>query len=133
MHGKTIQLWKDGYKWKAAQNAALLSTLPALMGATIDETKDYLLTGDFDIDDMPDNYMEKLLQIVFMNKYLAGQFTSSGSTAVDGLVNSIAPPFKQLEVLMDTSLNAFKVATDRPADPLLEPLVKDMPLAGQFI
>jgi len=133
MRNNTIELWKEGHKVKAMQNALLFSTIPPLIGATAAETQDFILGEGFDVNDIPDQMASKLVAMGMASRYDLSNITSGRVS--DTLANLVAPPVVTYEVAVKDIANVFEYAFNgtEPDQQLLENTASKAPLVGKFL
>lgn len=86
-----VDEYTSGSKLQAGKNLARYSALVAIMGGTVDETKDLILGRGFDIDDVAtDGAVTNLLNVVGLNKYAIEKLQREGAVPV--VIDQLTPP-----------------------------------------
>ena len=91
MRRDIIQEFKSGNQKKAAENLVAYMTIIPMMGATVDETKDFLRGQGMSAEDMPDNYIENLFKVFGGSQYVMDKYVKKGQVG-SALGETIAPP-----------------------------------------
>jgi hypothetical protein len=133
IRNNTVETWKEGRKLEAMKNAALFATIPPVIGAGVEEVEDLILGEGFDVNDLPDQYVNKLLAMGFASKYGIEQL--SFGKAGNQIAEMIAPPAVTYSVVIEDLANAIGYAAtgEEPDEQLLENTMKKAPLLGKFL
>ena len=89
------QEMKKGNYSKASKNLLAYMTIVPLMGASVDEAKDFLLGRRASVDDIPDNYAENLFKIFGATEYIVDRYGKSGQIG-SAIGEMVAPAFPDL-------------------------------------
>lgn len=127
MRDMVVKEMQAGNKLEAMKNAAGFLTILPLAGATIDEAQDYLLGRGANLQDIPDNYINKLFQAALVSKYAAENQLFSGD--VVDKIELVLPPFNLIEGMMGSVANAID---GQPAQEVLEPTLSEAPVFGNL-
>lgn len=100
MRRDIIQEFKSGNQKKAAENLVAYMTIIPLMGATVDETKDFLRGQGMSAEDMPDNYIENMFKVFGGSQYVMDKYVSKGQVG-SALGETIAPPLDWINALSE--------------------------------
>lgn len=73
-----VQEFKKGNTEKASRNLLAYMTIVPLMGASVDEAKDFLLGRKSSVEDIPDNYVENLFKIFGATEYIVDRYGKAG-------------------------------------------------------
>lgn len=98
MRRDIIQEFKSGNQKKAAENLVAYMTIIPMMGATVDETKDFLRGQGMSAEDMPDNYIENLFKVFGGSQYVMDKYVSKGQVG-SALGETIAPPLDWINAI----------------------------------
>ena len=90
-----VQEMKKGNYSKASKNLLAYMTIVPLMGASVDEAKDFLLGRRASVDDIPDNYAENLFKIFGATEYIVDRYGKSGQIG-SAIGEMVAPAFPDL-------------------------------------
>jgi hypothetical protein len=98
MRRDIVQEFKSGNQKKAAENLVAYMTIIPMMGATVDETKDFLRGQGMSAEDMPDNYIENLFKVFGGSQYVMDKYVSKGQVG-SALGETIAPPLDWINAI----------------------------------
>ena len=74
-----VHEFQSGNKAEATKKLVAYITILPLMGAGVQEVKDFISRGDdIDIEDIPDQYISKLYQLFGTSRYITENFTKKG-------------------------------------------------------
>jgi len=90
-----VQEMKKGNYSKASKNLLAYMTIVPLMGASVDEVKDFLLGRRASVEDIPDNYAENLFKIFGATEYIVDRYGKSGQIG-SAIGEMVAPAFPDL-------------------------------------
>lgn len=122
---------KKGNVGDAVKFAAGYTTLFAGMGATIDEIKHGLTGRGFEIEDIPDNYINNLLGIFLVNRYQGEQLRSGD--VVDTAMDMVLPPLDYANAIVrDVVDSASALANGTPQSELDWRIGGEIPLIGPW-
>lgn len=91
MRRDIVHEFKAGNQKKAAQNLVAYMTIIPMMGATVDEAKDFIRGQGMSAEDMPDNYIENLFKVFGGSQYVMDKYVAKGQVG-SALGEIIAPP-----------------------------------------
>lgn len=91
MRRDIVQEFKAGNTKKGAANLVAYMTIIPMMGATVDEAKDFLKGQGMDVNDMPDNYIENLLKVFGGSQYVMDKHVNKGQIG-SAIGEIVAPP-----------------------------------------
>jgi hypothetical protein len=98
MRRDIVQEFNSGNQKKAAENLVAYMTIIPMMGATVDETKDFLRGQGMSAEDMPDNYIENLFKVFGGSQYVMDKYVSKGQVG-SALGETIAPPLDWINAI----------------------------------
>jgi len=75
-------------------------TIIPMMGATVDEAKDFLRGQGMSAEDMPDNYVENLFKVFGGSQYVMDKYVSKGQVG-SALGEVIAPPLDWINAISE--------------------------------
>jgi len=100
MRRDIIQEFKAGNQKEAAKNLVAYMTIIPMMGATVDEAKDFLRGQGMSAEDMPDNYVENLFKVFGGSQYVMDKYVSKGQVG-SALGEVIAPPLDWINAISE--------------------------------
>jgi len=127
---KTIvkQIQKGNYN-EAGKNALAYALIVGLGNATVQETKNWMQGREFQIDRVPDNFINYIFATLMTSRYAVDRSLESGdlfSLATD----AIAPPLNALQTLTRDTYNAAEaVASGEEISPKA---ARSIPLVGRW-
>jgi len=86
-----IQQYKTGNTGEAAKNLTAYMTIIPMMGATVDEAKDFLRGQGAEVNDIPDNYIENLFKVFGGSQYVMEKYVDKGQVG-SAIGEIVAPP-----------------------------------------
>ena len=86
-----IQQYKAGNTGEAAKNLTAYMTIIPMMGATVDEAKDFLRGQGAEVNDIPDNYIENLFKVFGGSQYVMEKYVDKGQVG-SAVGEIVAPP-----------------------------------------
>lgn len=89
------QEFKKGNTSKAAKNLLGYMTIVPMMGASVDEVKDFLLGRRSSVEDIPDNYVENLFKVFGATEYIVDRYGKVGQVG-SALGEMFTPVFPDL-------------------------------------
>lgn len=106
MRRDIVQEFKKGNNKKAAENLVAYMTIIPLMGATVDEAKDFIRGQGTDINDIPDNYVENLFKVFGGSQYVMDKYVGRGQVG-SAIGETIAPPVDWINAISE---DTWKIA-----------------------
>ena len=106
MRRDIVQEFKNGNNKKAAENLVAYMTIIPLMGATVDEAKDFIRGQGTDINDIPDNYVENLFKVFGGSQYVMDKYVGRGQVG-SAIGETIAPPVDWINAISE---DTWKIA-----------------------
>jgi hypothetical protein len=120
------QEWAKGNKTQALRNATRYATLVPLMGATVDEAKDFMTGKGMSIEDIPDNYIENLFKTFGATEYVRDKYLGEGKLA-SALGEVMSPPISWIDAIGTDIWNIASGEEDYPKE-----VMRELPLIGKF-
>ena len=130
LHNDIIKRGKAGDKKGAALALTKYAAMIGVAGGTVDEAKELMGGGDFDVEDIPEQTLNNLTSLFFINRYSIGDITKGDISSVVGdLVTPVTAPLDA--VIKDTSRYYNGVPIGESEQPVN--LIKTFPVVGRII
>jgi len=130
LHNDIIKRGKGGDKKGAALALTKYAAMIGVAGGTVDEAKELMGGGDFDVEDIPEQTLNNLTSLFFINRYSIGDITKGDISSVVGdLVTPVTAPIDA--VIKDTSRYYNGVPIGESEQPVN--LIKTFPVVGRII
>ena len=93
LHNNIIKRAKNGDKIGATKEALRYAAFIGMAGGTVDEAKDWMSGEGFEVGDIPDNVIENLTSLFFINSYSIGDIEKGDiSSVIGGMVTPAVAP-----------------------------------------
>ena len=130
LHNDIIKRGRSGDKKGAALAALRYAAMIGIAGGTVDEVKDVMAGEDFNMEDIPDNVLENLTSLFFVNAYSIGDIQKGDWQAVTG--GLITPPTSPITgIIKDVNRYAKGVPRGETKAPVN--MIKTFPVVGSLI
>jgi len=130
LHNDIIKRGKGGDKKGAALALTKYAAMIGIAGGTVDEAKELMSGGDFDVEDIPEQTLNNLTSLFFINRYSIGDITKGDISSVVGdLITPVTAPLDA--AFKDTSRYYNGVPIGESEQPVN--LIKTFPVVGRII
>jgi len=130
LHNNIVKRAKKGDKLGATREALKYAAFIGVAGGTVDEAKDWMAGEGFEMSDIPDNILENLTSLFFINSYSIGDIEKGDFAAVAG--GLITPPTSVLTGgIKDINREMQGIPIGESEAPIN--LIKTMPVVGRVI
>ena len=130
LHNDIIKRGKGGDKKGAALALTRYAAMIGIAGGTVDEAKELMSGGDFDVEDIPEQTLNNLTSLFFINRYSIGDITKGDISSVVGdLITPVTAPLDA--AFKDTSRYYNGVPIGESEQPVN--LIKTFPVVGRII
>lgn len=130
LHNDIIKRGKGGDKKGAALALTKYAAMIGIAGGTVDEAKELMSGGDFDVEDIPEQTLNNLTSLFFINRYSIGDITKGDlSSFVGDLITPVTAPLDA--AFKDTSRYYNGVPIGESEQPVN--LIKTFPVVGRII
>lgn len=120
---------KEGNYSKAGKNALAYSAIVGMGNATVQETKNWMQGREFQIDRIPDDFLNYMMATFMVSRYSVDRRLKQGDF-VGVISDSIAPPIGAIQNLTKDAVSVMKsIATGEPIDPKV---ARSVPIVGRW-
>jgi len=130
LHNDIIKRGKAGDKKGAALALTKYAAMIGVAGGTVDEAKEVMAGGSFDIEEIPDKVQDNLLALIFLSKFAIGDLGKGDFSSVIGDI--VTPSLAPVEAgIKDYNRYKDGVPIGESEQPVN--LIKTFPVIGRII
>ena len=130
LHNDVIKRGKGGDKKGAALALTRYAAMIGIAGGTVDEAKEVMAGGSFDIEEIPEKVKDNLLSMMFLSKFAIGDISKGDFSSVVG--DLVTPSVAPLEAAIQDTARYYKgVPIGESEQPVN--LIKTSPIIGRII
>jgi len=130
LHNDVIKRGKGGDKKGAALALTRYAAMIGIAGGTVDEAKEVMAGGSFDIEEIPEKVKDNLLSMMFLSKFAIGDISKGDFSSFVGDI--VTPSVAPLEAaIQDTARYYNGVPIGESEQPVN--LIKTFPVIGRII
>jgi hypothetical protein len=130
LHNDVIKRGKAGDKKGAALALTKYAAMIGVAGGTVDEAKEVMAGGSFDIEEIPEKVKDNLLTMMFLSKFAIGDISKGDFSSVVG--DLVTPSVAPLEAAIQDTARYYKgVPIGESEQPVN--LIKTFPVIGRII
>ena len=130
LHNDIIKRGKGGDKKGAALALTRYAAMIGIAGGTVDEAKEVMAGGSFDLEEIPEKVKDNLLSMVFLSKFTIGDISKGDFSSVVG--DLVTPSVAPLEATIQDTVRYYNgVPIGESEQPVN--LIKTFPVIGRII